>query len=185
MVPVLHGDPDDPPSDPGTHPWSAGGRRGPGHPERRPESDAPTGDRHDARVARARADRRAPAQVLRHSRHAPPHALPSSGRRGLAGRRVDRPQAGRDRRQDAARPRRRPGDLGSRHPAAPRGGVHHRLCGTQVGGSLEGIHRSFVGEQERMLAGLDRTQLEHRSLRIDGAVAEYLDQAYDFWLRAT
>jgi len=50
------------------------------------------------------------------------------------------------------------------------------------GPSLEAIHRHFGDEQAAMLTDLARTMIEHRSVRIDDALATYLDSTYEFWL---
>jgi hypothetical protein len=49
------------------------------------------------------------------------------------------------------------------------------------GPALEAIHAHLVGEQIAMRATLRHTRLEHRALRVDGPLADYVETAYDFW----
>jgi hypothetical protein len=49
-------------------------------------------------------------------------------------------------------------------------------------GSLARIHRYFVEEQAAMRARLAQTELAHRVLAVDGALATYLDAAYEHML---
>jgi hypothetical protein len=50
------------------------------------------------------------------------------------------------------------------------------------GPSLESIHAYFVDEQAKMQASIAESRLSHLRITVDGALADYLDAAYRYWL---
>jgi len=54
--------------------------------------------------------------------------------------------------------------------------------GKRYGDSLEGIHRYYVNEQDKMLDVIKRSAMDRLILGSDGPVSEISREAYDYWV---